>query len=457
MRLELHAEAAKRFDAQAEELVAKLVPDPHAGRRSGGGFTPGIVMHDQPDVAEVVSTGYVSPLGGNEIAKTFRDGDLDLGLFDEGYKDLVRLAEKIQKVKSIRDAVSRELLVELIFKWVAAKHKGKADGPMTAYVLAECEKQLEEAEIWVPVAMLSIQSDITVGRVTFRTVTREMLDPWLSAVAASAVEGNTAAQVGERLDGIRRELQGFAAAVVKVFAEPRRASEVAFEEAERAVAVLRYYAPATHIPEVVSYCTLRGREHVESEKQLVVRGGLMDGYSEQSVDRSSPFWVLDDGYIADLEASGLPVLSGLLIKEKPTEFERELLDAVLLYSKAGLAKDPADKLIATLVALESFLLKDGSEPIQQNLADRIAFLFQVSGRERIEIKKQVLRAYGLRSSFIHHGRQVGTDEMDALREFMMTAWLGFSNLLGMTGECETKAQFFDRIEEMKMSGGGGEA
>jgi hypothetical protein len=34
---------------------------------------------------------------------------------------------------------------------------------------------------------------------------------------------------------------------------------------------------------------------------------------------------------------------------------------------------------------------------------------------------------------------------------MMTAWVGFTNLLGMTGEYETKAQFFDRIEEMKMT------
>jgi hypothetical protein len=354
----------------------------------------------------------------------------------------------------LRDTVSRGLLVDLIFKWVAAKYLGKANGPMTGYVLAECEKELRDAEIWIPVAMLSIQSDITVGRVTLRTVTKEMLDPWLSAIAASAVEGNTAAQIEGRLDEMRREMQGFAAAVVRVFAEPRRASEITFEEAERAVSVLRYFAPATHIPEAVSYCTLRGREHIESTKQLTVRGGRIEGYSEQSVDHSSPFWVLDDGYIADLEASGLCILSDLLGREKLTEFQRALLDAVLLYSKAALAKNPADKLIATLVALESFLLRDASEPIQQNLADRVAFLFKVSARERMAIRRQVLRAYALRSSFIHHGHQIETDEMDALREFMMTAWVGFTELIGMAGEYETKAQFFDRIEEMRMTGGG---
>jgi hypothetical protein len=45
-----------------------------------------------------------------------------------------------------------------------------------------------------------------------------------------------------------------------------------------------------------------------------------------------------------------------------------------------------------LVALESFLLKDGNESIQQNLTQRIAFLFKVSAKERMEKKRQVLRA-----------------------------------------------------------------
>jgi hypothetical protein len=450
MRLELHPDAARNFDAKAGELVAKLIPDPHAGRRTGGGFTPGIVIHDQPEAAEVVSTGYASQLG-NEIAKTFRDGDRDLGLFDEGYKDLVRLAEKVQKVKSIRDAASRELLVELIFKWVASKYQGKADGPMTAYVLAECEKQLREAEIWVPVAMLGIQSDIKIGRVTLKTVTKQMLDPWFSAIAGKAAPHSTAAQMESRLDEMRREMQGFAAATVKVFAEPRRALEVAFEEAERAVSLLRFFSPASHIPELVSYCTLRGKEHVEGLKQLTVRGGRIEGYSEQSVDRSSPFWALDGEHIAELEACGLRALGDLLNRDKLTEYQGALLDAVLLYSKVALAKSPTDKLIAALVALESFLLKDGNESIQQNLADRIAFLFKISAKERMEKKRHVIRAYGLRSSFIHHGHQIDIEEMDTLREFLLTAWLSFNVLIEVSEKYETRAQLFDQIEEWKMT------
>lgn len=451
MRLELHPDAAKNFDAKAEELVSKLIPDPYAQRPPGGGFKPGVVIHEQPEGAEIVGTAYASPVGGEDIAKTFWDGSRYMGLFDEGYKDLVRLAEKIQKVKTVRDRASTTLLIDLIFKWIESKYLQKSDGPMTGYVLAECEKELREIEVWLPVAMLSIECDITIGRVTLKTVTEGMLDPWFSAIAESALPGNTTAQIQQRLDEWRREMQGFAAATVKLFAEPRRASEIAFEEADRAVALLRFYSPANYIPGLISYCTLRGREHVEGTTQLIVREGRIEGYSEHSLNRSSPFWILDAEHIAEFEACGLRTLSELLIKEKPTEYQAALLDSVLLYSKAALAKNPTDKLIATLVALESFLLKDGNESIQQNLAERIAFLFKVSAKERMEKKRQVLRAYGLRSAFIHHGHQIDTEEMDRLQEFLLTAWLSFNILVEAAHTYATKEQLFDQLEEWKMT------
>jgi hypothetical protein len=175
MQLELHPEAAKSFDARAEELRTKLTPDPHVRRRRPeGSFVPGIVIHEMPEeaVLEVIETGYVNPLG-REIAKIFRHGSDVLGLFGESYKDLVRLAEAMQKTRTLRDKVSVALLTELIFNWIARRHQQAAETPMSGYVLGECERQLLELEVWLPVAMLQLQSDIQIGQVTFRTITKE--------------------------------------------------------------------------------------------------------------------------------------------------------------------------------------------------------------------------------------------------------------------------------------------
>jgi hypothetical protein len=155
--LELHPEATKNFDARADGLLTKLTPDPYAQRsKREGRFMPDIFIREVE--FPVVNKGYSHPLHGREIAKTFQDGEEVMGLFDEGYKDLVRLAEKIQKAKTIRDKVSVKTLTELIFKWVSDRHRRLTDLPMTRHVLPECEGMLREAEIWVPVATLHIQS-----------------------------------------------------------------------------------------------------------------------------------------------------------------------------------------------------------------------------------------------------------------------------------------------------------
>jgi hypothetical protein len=94
---------------------------------------------------------------------------------------------------------------------------------------------------------------------------------------------------------------------------------------------------------------------------------------------------------------------------------------------------------------------DGGEPIQQNLSERIAFLF--APEKRIEIKRSVIRAYGLSSQFIHHGHSIGSDEIDALREFLINVWAAVHGLINLSSRCSSKAQFFKLFEEVKMSGG----
>jgi hypothetical protein len=451
MQLELHLDAAKNFDAKAEELVSKLIPDPYARQRRENTFNPGVVIHELPESAEVTRSGYVSPYGGREIAKYFWDGSQNIGLFEEGYKDLVRLAERIQKNKTFRDRVSLKLLIELIFKWVKAKHQRTTDETMTAEVLAECEKELKELELWLPIAFLNIESEMTIGRVTLRTVTKEMLEEWFELVRPFAIN-NTEAQIEARFDKWREDMQGYAAATIKVFAEPIRAAEIAVAEAERAVALLRVFSPASYAPEQLSYTVLRGKEVMEGFNQLTVEDGHIIEHSEQSFNHSTPVWRLANEGIIELYQLGLYRLSDLLNRDKLTQYQEALLDSVLLYSKAALAKDPVEKLIAIVVALESFLLKDSNEPIQQNLAERIAFLFDESSSERREKKKQVLSAYSLRSAFIHHGHNIGTDEMDTLQKFLGTAWLSVIALIGNSDTYKTKEELFDKIEGLKMGG-----
>ncbi|MDX6528919.1 MAG: hypothetical protein QOH41_1209 [Blastocatellia bacterium] len=458
MPLQLHAEATKNFNRKAEELFQRVVFDPHTRLEHGqeSGFRPDIVRHEIPreDVISLTRDSYVAGPLQKEIAKTFSLNDSVLGLFGEDYKTLVRLAESMQKTTILRDKVSVRFLINSIFKWIAMSYQRTDVTPMTDSVFAEAEQAIQEIELWLPVAMLYVETEIVLGKVTLKTITKEIIDEYHSAsIDHIRKDGH---EIGPELQQHfrteRQELQGLAAATINVHAEPIRAGEIAVDKAESSLAILRLYSLANLEPELTSYCTLLGRERIDETRSFTVQDGRIRGFSRALLSAADPSWTLDKATVAEFRRThGLDFLGGLLIKQDRTEYEQALIDCLLLYSKCALAKDPVSKLVAVLVALESMLLKDGGEPIQQNLSERIAFLF--APEKRMEIKRSVVRAYGLRSQFIHHGHSIEGDEIDALREFLINIWAAVHGLINLSTRCNSKAQFFKLFEEVKMSGG----
>ena len=161
------------------------------------------------------------------------------------------------------------------------------------------------------------------------------------------------------------------------------------------------------------------------------------------------FLSLSDQYVALMRQSGLDAANELLMWPKKSEFQQALLDTLILYSRHTLAKNASDKLLAIFGALDSFLLKDDNESIQQNISERIAFAVGQNGGERAKIVTLVKRAYGLRSKFVHHAQNV--DDNDLIREFLMVVWRFFLWLLFNHSRFSTKKALFDQLEALKFA------
>jgi hypothetical protein len=65
------------------------------------------------------------------------------------------------------------------------------------------------------------------------------------------------------------------------------------------------------------------------------------------------------------------------LEDKLSRFKQRVRSSILAYSKGITLHDINDRLVYTLSSLEGLLLKNSSEPIQQNLGERMAFYFQV--------------------------------------------------------------------------------
>jgi len=446
----MHPEAAQNYNSKAEALVKRLRPVPDHFKRKGGPPNPNIHTVHTFTSEDIVGYGWTD-FTGNVVARAFSEGELTVGLFDDDYMELVRLAEAMQKSITPRWVVGLKRISDLIFDWVKGVHRGASISTMTDYVLVECEKLIKEFELWIPISHLYIQGPFDFGKITFTAITKAMIDEWEASSLSKAATPEEMESVRKGIERRRPEIQGLATATIKVEAESERAYEIAFQEVDRTVSILRLLSPANAHPAKISYSAPIGRQHEDSYAYLVIEDGKIVGYNSGLIDRSRTYWNLKNEDLITW-APELEVLSMLLLKEKLTDFQQTLLDALVLYSRSSLAKQVSDKLVYILIALESVFLKDSSELIQDAISLRMAYMQDVSVEKRRAIISNVKAVYKLRSSFIHHGQSVGVDETKILKDFMMNALLSLAALIPLAASEITKEEFFTNLENRRLAG-----
>src|ERR1043165_4156825 len=153
MSLKLHSDAIKNFDKKADALLENLIPHPSPPRRTyKAPVEPEIhvsaTFSDENIIGEIQTSWFVTDRNGDEVGKFFEHEANFIGLFGEGYKNLVRLSEGMQKTRELRNTVSVHLFNDLIFTWVQSKFVNQTSLSMTEYVIGECEKQIREMELW---------------------------------------------------------------------------------------------------------------------------------------------------------------------------------------------------------------------------------------------------------------------------------------------------------------------
>lgn len=251
MNLELHPDAAANFNEKADSLLLELAPvSPRP--RCAVPFPPDpfVAAHiTDADILGEVRLGLVDN-AGVEVGKHFVHGGTLVGLEGEAFKRLITLADALQRTEGLREKVSTELITDLAFDWMRRRYENATDSSMVEYVLERAVQAVEDQEVWIPIAELHIQSDFSLGKVTLRPITSAVFEQWLSA--ASEAPPQHKEKLEQLLDRERKKLQGLAAATIVLRAEPERARQLAFQETEDAIAVLRFFSPANHFPELVS-------------------------------------------------------------------------------------------------------------------------------------------------------------------------------------------------------------
>jgi len=361
---------------------------------------------------------------------------------------LVEISERLQALPSIRSMLSRSFIEKSLFTWISNRYIQK-DTPnlFIEYLENEANEVVKTTTSWVPIANLETEVPFPISNSEVRPISKIMIEKWEANCASSP--NSSRADVKTFFDDIRKKYQGLAAVVTSITAEPQYAYEYAIEEAKLVSSILGIFSGATLIPDVKCVSKIKGSELIE-QATAIFDGGESDiSLSSSMIDLSSAkSWRLSQRDIVEIRKCGLDTLSSLLSQNALNGFKKSVLNAALLYSKSAFTSDPVEKVVYILSSMESILLKNENEPIQQNLAERLAVFTAHKLKERKRIIKTVRSAYGVRSRYLHHGHT--SSELKLIEDFMMCAWIFFIQLLENTERFDSQEEFVGAIDDHKL-------
>ena len=441
----MHSDAVAAFNAKANELKDSIRVRSRSQQPERVGYKPNVhvAFHIGAEHLSGPMEFFRCDHHGNRTSRFIDEGTGVVGLDEQAYPNLIKLAVSIQRTGSFRNAVSVRFIEDTLFRWCLETLRNPETTAAIDCIIRRAEEKVRPIEVWVPIYALHTQSEFSLGQVQFKSITREMVDTWQNGVREKA---GTNPAIAYALETQRKLIQGFAAAVSTVEAEPVRAYEIASELADTAASLLRFFAPANFDPQELSFCVPLGSHEREGHHYLIVENGQIATEIRGITPRGTNPWVIDEAALRELQAAGLAQISTLFAKDPKTQLEQTVFDALLLYSKAALVPHTSEKLLYMFTALESSLLRNSSEPITQNVGERVAFLAGGDADSRVRIAKLATEAYAVRSSFVHHGKR--QEDYD-LTEFMMCAWNAMHALVGNASRFRTKEELLDIIERHK--------
>ena len=354
-----------------------------------------------------------------------------------------------ESLATVRIVLSVSFVEKKLFSWVSQKYRDlNVPDLFIEYLNTEANAVIKTITSWIPIANLEVETAFAVSGSEIRPFSKAVIDKWTAKIDALA--GDNKENALKLFEKIRKDYQGLAAVVTTTTSEPGYANDYALEEAQKITAILGIFSGATLMPDIKCVSNIKGSELIAQSTTFLE--GDKESFQMISgiIDKSSAkYWRLGKRDIIKIQKIGLDTISSLLASVSPTDFEKSTLNAIFLYSKSAFTADPVEKVVYMLSSLESILLKNENEPIQQNLAERIAVFTAQELAKRKAIIKMIKSIYGVRSRYLHHGHT--SSELKLISEFMMQVWIFYIQLLANVTRFRTQEEFVNAIDDHKLS------
>lgn len=367
------------------------------------------------------------------------------GLSESDYRLLDRLIDAVMESTWARNSISRKFVEKVFCDW--ARQLFDTEGPhFPEVLLMAIRENVKVIEVWAPLANMEVEQGFNFGPVRIESVTTAVIENLRGKTPSLPPEHEQ--QVCQLFDKLRNEVQGYAAVVVSMEAEPEIAQERTLRIAQDAVDLLRFFSPAAYRSHQFSPVALAGAEYMPASKLIVRRE---DGFlfTQGLLPKNIWPWRLSTQKISELQSDLLDTAASLVMPEGLSEFSMAVRASLLIYSKGTTLVAPLDRLRNCLSALEGVLLRHEMEPRAHSIANRMSFLLAHTMEDRNAIKQVVRQIYWLQSRPQLMAQDRREDELIAV--FTSYAYEALRLALSNTPAFNSKIHFVAEVDRIGLS------
>lgn len=353
-----------------------------------------------------------------------------------------QIASTVLSVRWAERSLSKKFIERTIIDWCRSAFISESTIKLAEAITSASSIEVKSVDVWAPISHLEIERGFSFGPVDIKPITAEMINGLEAEGLASAP--NQENQIRGLFDSLRSAMQGYAAVVVRLEAVSERASVDGLAIARDAVNLLRFFSPAAS--EVSLFCpiSLLGHEVVTVSHVLVLGDGSFS-YTEEVVTSGVASWRMSKARLTELQQA-FDATGALIRAEHLGEFERAVRSGMILFGTAATCKEPSDRLVYTLSAMEGILLKHELEAAAYSVEERMARLLANDDVKPDEIAHNVRAIYRLRA---RHGSLQWSDlDRDVLHEFILNARCVLLISLNNINKFSTRAEFIEEIKRI---------
>jgi hypothetical protein len=445
-----NASAIRYFNEEAEKLFGLLVELKEPERKR-----PPLKSIQEEVISKIIYESEIKnsfifhvDLQGNETARYFQiSSDKWLGIDSEHYHEIRKLSANIYKKREINDRIGKDTLIKIIFEWIKVRISNIREEPLPfmEYLNKSIEQKITNVKISIPIINMAIDLEFEVGKIRFEYMKKELFDEidtkLKEKVASKEMPENEYTTFVSKL---RKDHQGKVVGTISVKAETEKATEIAEKEVDRAIAALKYFSPFAFVSQAAAIFGRKGMTWIPSREIFVFTDTLPTIH--QGLIGNQNLFKIDGVLLAKLKAAGLDKLSELMLKSDLSEFEDLIFTALYTFTKAISQIDFHERLVFILSALEIVLLKDGGEPIQIHVGQRLGFLTSQDPDKRREAVSLVSDGYKIRSNYIHHGQE--EENYEILSKLQCACWNALNIMINHHEKFKNKQEFMSYIEKL---------